>query len=110
MQRMIFSVFALVVLGAAPVAFLVSGSPAVSKASFTREANTDRSGNDMKVVALAAEQDETACEAMCAATKGCVAYTYVKQSKTVPLPVCRIKDAQPFGHQSSCCTSGALKK
>ena len=109
MQRMYLSVFALLLLGAAPVVLMVSGSQAVSKASFAREGSTDRSGNDMKVVTLAADQDAAACEALCAATQGCVAYTYVKQSKTVPQPVCRIKDAKPFGHQSSCCTSGAAK-
>lgn len=83
---------------------------ATAEIGFQREPNSDRSGNDILVRPLPPGSDVAVCEALCAATKGCVAYTYVKQSTTVPRPVCRIKDQAPFGHESSCCISGTRKQ
>jgi hypothetical protein len=77
---------------------------------FTREPNTDRSGSDVKVVTLLETDGVGHCEKLCRLSSACVAYTYVKKSETVPKPVCRLKDAAPYGHESSCCTSGALQR
>lgn len=77
--------------------------------AFTREPDTDRSGNDIAVVELATGATADDCAARCGTTNGCVAFTYVKQSTTVPAPVCRLKNEKPYGHESSCCISGALK-
>ncbi|MEZ5855723.1 MAG: PAN domain-containing protein [Hyphomicrobiaceae bacterium] len=84
--------------------------PAAARKAFTREPNTDRSGNDFRVAKLLAGDTAAICERMCRLTPNCVAYTFVKRSETVPLPLCRLKDQAPFGHESSCCTSGALQK
>lgn len=83
---------------------------ATADGRFTRELNIDRSGNDILVKPLPSGSDAAACESLCAATKGCVAFTFVKQSTTVPEPLCRVKDQAPFGHASDCCVSGALVK
>ncbi|MDX2156317.1 MAG: PAN domain-containing protein [Hyphomicrobiaceae bacterium] len=77
---------------------------------FTREPNTDRSGNDIRVVELLATDGVAQCEKLCRLASACVSFTFVKQSTTVPRPVCRLKDAAPFGHESSCCTSGTLQR
>lgn len=77
---------------------------------FTREPNIDRSGNDIRVEPLPIGSEPAACEAMCAATSGCVAFTFVKRSTTVPQPLCRVKNDAPYGHESHCCVSGALVK
>jgi hypothetical protein len=79
---------------------------AVADVRFSREPNADRSGNDIRVEALPGAAGAERCEAMCAATAACVAYTYVKRSATVPAPLCRIKDQAPFAHESECCISG----
>ena len=71
-----------------------------------REPNIDRSGSDMRKVVLAADAEVGMCEALCVAIDGCLSFTYVKQSSSVPKPVCRLKDARPFGHESACCVSG----
>lgn len=86
------------------------GNVLASGGHFTREPNTDRSGNDIRSLELAAEATVEACEQHCRDTPGCVAFTLVKRSTTVPQPICRLKDATPYGHESSCCTSGMLKK
>ncbi len=83
---------------------------ATADGRFTREPNIDRSGNDIRVEPLPLGSEAAACEAMCAATKGCVAFTFVKQSTTVPAPLCRVKNEAPYGHESHCCVSGALIK
>lgn len=77
---------------------------------FAIEPNLDRSGNDIKSVKLAPEALVDACERLCEATKGCISFTFVKRSSTVPEPICWLKDATPVGYPSSCCTSGVLKK
>ncbi|MET0634153.1 MAG: PAN domain-containing protein [Xanthobacteraceae bacterium] len=77
---------------------------------FDREPNIDRSGNDIRSEKLAAGANVGDCEQRCAATEGCVAYTFVKQSSTVPLPICWLKDTVPHGYASSCCTSGVLRR
>lgn len=93
---------------AAVVVVLLAGG-ARAESQFTRETDIDRSGNDMAVVELSTGTTADDCAARCSATKGCVAFTYVKQSTTVPKPVCRLKDEAPYGHESSCCISGTRK-
>ncbi|HRD75915.1 MAG TPA: PAN domain-containing protein [Hyphomicrobiaceae bacterium] len=85
------------------------GALAESARSFTREVNIDRSGNDIERVEMDPSAGIDACEQLCRSNAACVAFTYVKQSTTVPRPICRLKDQKPFGHQSSCCVSGVLK-
>lgn len=87
---------------------LLAGT-AGATATFTREPGVDRSGNDMAVFELEPSASADDCAARCAGLKGCVAFTYVKKSTTVPKPVCRLKNQKPFGHESSCCISGALQ-
>lgn len=77
---------------------------------FTMEIGRDRSGNDIRVEVLDTAAAPEACRDLCAATSGCVAFTFVKQSTTVPKPLCRLKDARPYPHESSCCVSGMLKQ
>ena len=89
-------------------AALLAGA-AGATGTFTREPGVDRSGNDMAVSELELSATADDCAARCAALKGCVAFTYVKKSTTVPKPVCRLKNAKPFGHESGCCISGALQ-
>lgn len=101
---------AAVLLAVVGLALALAPPRATADGRFTRELNIDRSGNDIRVETLQTGVDATDCETMCAATKGCVAYTFVKQSATVPKPLCRIKDQAPYGHESSCCVSGALKQ
>lgn len=84
-------------------------SPAATR-QFTRERNIDRSGNDIKVETLAADATADDCADRCARMPNCLSFTFVKRSTTVPQPVCRLKDQVPFGHQSSCCTSGLLHR
>ncbi len=84
--------------------------PAQASARFEREPNLDRSGNDISRAALQPGAAIDQCEALCLATTGCQAYTYVKQSSTVPAPICWLKDTVPTGYESSCCTSGVLKR
>lgn len=112
--RRTFPTIALVLIlatAAGPMAATVAhAGGTVAPAPFTREANTDRSGNDIRVETLAEAAGPEACEALCAATPACLAFTYVKKSTTVPKPVCRLKDAIPFGHESSCCTSGLKRQ
>lgn len=81
-------------------------APGSSPARFTREANVDRSGNDIRSEHLAPGSNADDCEKRCTETKGCLAYTFVKLSSTVPAPICWLKDAIPQGYPSSCCTSG----
>lgn len=101
----------LIIVAAAATGFLMAVPMlATADGRFTRELNIDRSGNDIRVESLPVGADAAACEALCTKTAACVAFTYVKQSTTVPQPVCRIKDQAPFGHESNCCVSGALKK
>lgn len=76
---------------------------------FTHEVDRDRSGNDIRVEVLDTATAPETCRDLCAATSGCVAFTFVKQSTTVPKPLCRLKDARPYPHESSCCVSGMLK-
>lgn len=102
------AVAAAAVTAATLLALLSLGTRADGR--FTREPNIDRSGNDISVTPLPLGADPAACEAKCAATQGCVAFTFVKKSTTVPAPLCRIKNAAPYGHESHCCISGALVK
>jgi PAN domain len=90
---------------AAPAAAL----PAATAGRFLREPNIDRSGNDIRSDKLPVDASVEDCERVCVATNGCVAYTFVKLSTTVPQPICWLKNAVPYGHASSCCTSGVLK-
>lgn len=78
--------------------------------TFSREPNTDRSGNDLKKVELADGDEVAQCEALCQSTPACVAFTFVKRSTTVPKPICWLKDVVPVAYESGCCTSGALQK
>ncbi|MGE0698684.1 MAG: PAN domain-containing protein [Hyphomicrobiaceae bacterium] len=88
-----------------------SGAVAPSKrAAFTREPNMDRSGNDMRKVELLEADTVAQCEKLCRLAAGCLAFTFVKRSDTVPRPVCRLKDTVPTAYESSCCTSGVLTK
>ena len=84
--------------------------PAVPKPQFTREPDLDRSGNDLRRDVLDAGSNVDVCEARCLATNGCVAFTYVKQSTTVPQPICWLKNTVPTGYKSSCCISGVLQR
>ncbi len=93
-----------------PGSLAAETTPATARKAFTREPNTDRSGNDFRVAKLLVDDTAAICERMCRLTPNCIAYTFVKRSQTVPLPLCRLKDQAPFGHESSCCTSGALQK
>ena len=77
---------------------------------FSREVNLDRSGNDIRSVKLPEGSPVEACEDVCAATTGCVAFTFVKESTTVPQPICWLKDTVPTGYPSSCCTSGIKRR
>jgi PAN domain-containing protein len=96
-----------------------AGQPAMTGATapetsiqgrFDREPNLDRSGNDIRSERLAPGATVGDCELRCTATEGCVAYTFVKQSTTVPQPICWLKDTVPHGYASSCCTSGVLRR
>jgi hypothetical protein len=80
--------------------------PARPKPQFTREPNLDRSGNDLRRDVLDAEASVDDCETRCVATAGCVAFTFVKKSTTVPQPICWLKQTVPVGYESSCCISG----
>lgn len=101
-----------------PAAWAQSREPAQSTSAattaaapaprFVREPNLDRSGNDIRSEKLAPTAGVEDCEQRCADTKGCVAYTFVKRSTTVPAPICWLKDTVPAGYDSSCCTSGVL--
>lgn len=88
----------------------LASRPSQATPQFTVEANRDRSGNDVKVEELPVGASFEVCRDKCAGMPGCVAYTFVKQSTTVPKPVCRLKDAAPFPHESSCCISGTSKR
>jgi hypothetical protein len=77
---------------------------------FTREPNLDRSGGDIRKDILHAEASVEDCEARCLATKGCLAFTFVRKSTTVPEPICWIKHTASVGYPSNCCTSGVLKQ
>lgn len=77
---------------------------------FAREPNLDRSGNDIASIKLNEGDGVADCEQRCLTTPGCVAYTFVKRSTTVPLPICWVKDTVPHGYESSCCSSGVLKR
>lgn len=85
-------------------------APEVAAERFVREPNLDRSGNDIRSIRLRASEGVADCEQRCLQTPGCVAYTFVKRSTTVPLPICWIKDTVPHGYESSCCSSGVLKR
>ena len=91
--------------------WVLSGRPGALAQSrqFVREVSIDRSGNDFRSDLLAPEAGVDGCEQLCRAAAGCVAYTFVKRSTTVPQPVCWLKDKLPHGYDSSCCISGALK-
>jgi hypothetical protein len=84
--------------------------PAVPIPRFTREADLDRSGNDLRRDLLEPTATVEVCEARCLGTKGCVAFTFVKQSTTVPQPICWLKNTVPVGYKSSCCISGVLQR
>lgn len=84
--------------------------PAVPKPQFTREPDLDRSGNDLRRDVLDASATVDECERRCLATNGCVAFTYVKKSTTVPEPICWLKNTVPTGYTSSCCISGVLRR
>lgn len=89
---------------------LLAGMPLASESRFTREPNLDRSGGDIRKEILATEATVEDCEARCLATKGCLAFTFVKRSMTVPEPICWIKHTASVGYPSHCCTSGVLKQ
>lgn len=95
-----------VICGLASVASL-HGQSAVR---FRLEPNLDRSGNDIRKDVLPADAGIEVCEQHCRDTRGCVAFTFVKRSTTVPAPICWLKDTVPTGYPSSCCTSGVLEK
>ncbi len=101
---MMAGVAALLLMGQAP-----GPRPAVPKPQFSREPNLDRSGSDIKREVLDAQATVDACEARCVATSGCVAFTFVKQSTTVPQPICWLKSTVPTGYASECCISGAMR-
>jgi len=84
--------------------------PAVPKPRFVIEADLDRSGSDLRRDVLDAGATVDACEARCLAANGCVAFTFVKQSTTVPQPICWLKNTVPTGYKSSCCISGVLQR
>lgn len=84
--------------------------PAVPKPRFVIEADLDRSGSDLRRDVLDAGATVDACEARCLAANGCVAFTFVKQSTTVPQPICWLKNSVPTGYKSSCCISGVLQR
>jgi hypothetical protein len=101
------------VLGLALPVLAASAQTSVSaqmSARFTREVDIDRSGNDIRKDLLEETATVDDCERRCAATQGCVAFTFVKRAVTVPRPICWLKSVAPYGHKSSCCISGALVK
>ena len=85
-------------------------TPVSATGRFVREPNLDRSGNDIRSEKLEPTAEVEDCERRCEATRGCIAYTFVKKSTTVPQPICWLKDTVPHGYTSSCCTSGVLKR
>lgn len=91
------------------LAATLSPALAESKGRYRLEPNLDRSGNDIRKDILVPDAGVEACANRCRDTKGCVAFTYVKRSTTVPQPICWLKDAVPVGYPSSCCTSGVLE-
>jgi PAN domain len=104
LPRVLLAALAVTVLaGQAP-------SPAVPKPQFTRELDLDRSGNDLRRDVLDVDATVEACEQRCLAAQGCLAFTFVKKSTTVPAPICWLKGTVPVGYTSSCCISGVLKR
>jgi hypothetical protein len=99
--RLAVALGALGLMGQAP-----QPQPARPKPQFTREPNLDRSGNDLRRDVLDAGANVEECEARCLAATGCVAFTFVKKSTTVPQPICWLKQTVPVGYESSCCISG----
>lgn len=104
-------------LAAACIALVISFLPHLGVAqtpaapgTFTREPNLDRSGNDLRKDILAPDAGVDVCEARCREATGCVAFTYVKLSTTVPAPICWLKATIPVGYKSECCISGVLQK
>ena len=90
-----------------PTGATAGAVPAAALGSvFVRETNLDRSGSDIRSDKLAANAGIEACELRCVATSGCVAYTFVKRSTTVPEPICWLKSVVPVGYPSECCISG----
>jgi PAN domain len=90
--------------------FFSSEAFAYDPGRFTREPNLDRSGDDLRRDVLNADAAVEACEARCLAATGCVAFTFVKKSTTVPQPICWLKKTVPVGYESECCISGVLKR
>ncbi len=78
-------------------------------AQFTREPNLDRSGDDLRRDVLSASATVDDCANRCASVSGCVAFTFVKKSTTVPEPICWLKKTVPVGYESSCCISGVRR-
>ncbi|MFM9943325.1 MAG: PAN domain-containing protein [Hyphomicrobiaceae bacterium] len=94
-----------------PQAPAAAPPPAATAASrFTREPNLDRSGNDLRKDILPPDAGIEVCEQRCLEATGCVAFTYVKRSTTVPQPICWLKATVPVGYSSECCISGVLQK
>lgn len=83
---------------------------AAADAVFTREVNIDRSGDDLRKDVLPEGASVEECERICAGLAGCVAYTFVKRSSTVPQPICWLKASLPHGHASNCCISGVRQR
>lgn len=98
------------VLLATAFSALLLATAAWAASSYSLEPSIDRSGNDIAVIELAVSDTADTCGKRCAATRGCLAFTYVKQSASVPKPICRLKDEKPYGHESSCCISGVIKQ
>lgn len=111
-MRMAFGTKALLACGGAMflAGYALSGSrDALATVTFIREPNLDRSGDDLRRDVLPADATVEACENSCAATAGCVAYTFVLKSDTVPKPICWLKKVVPVGYPSACCISGIKK-
>lgn len=104
--------FGRAVIGLATLALGSSAGGAIAQDAgrFTREPNLDRSGDDLRRDVLDATAPVEACEARCLNAAGCVAFTYVKKSTTVPQPICWLKKVVPVGYASECCISGVLKR
>jgi hypothetical protein len=99
--KILIAVGALGLMGQAP-----PSQPVGPKPQFTREPNLDRSGNDLRRDVLDAGASVDDCEARCVAAAGCVAFTFIKKSTTVPQPICWLKQTVPVGYESSCSISG----
>lgn len=114
-RAMLLVVLGVAVSAATIVALMPREATVVTPASagprtFTRESDIDRSGDDIRKDILVVGQGVEVCEQRCRDLPACVAFTYVKQSTTVPAPIFWLKRTAPYGHASSCCISGALKR